>query len=289
MIGGYVGNPASTLVVGADFAAGKGDTLTIDGAATIAGTIDVEPTSLRKTTLTVVSATGPLTLDPAIQSSATHLYSYQVDKVGNALEVTPEAHFVEQAAGFGHPEQAVANSLQSTFDSGATLNGFATLAKIKGDADYASSLRSIAGEGLGAFGAFRINSSRSFTFDLYGGCRRGTSDEPTSDNCTWARVFDRSTDQDARADTVGYHADATTVEVGGQVSSLNDQLALVVALRFRGQHHARRQSRLRADHRQHGDRRRGAELCQNGRVELSAAVDGAYGDYLQHPHHQRRE
>jgi hypothetical protein len=277
IVGGYVGNPGSTLVVGADFAAGKSDTLTIDGAATIAGTIDVEATSLRKTTLSVVSATGPLTLDPAIQSSATHLYSYQVDKVGNALEVTPEAHFVEQAAGFGHPEQAVASSLQSTFDSGATLtNGFAALAKINGDADYASSLRSIAGEGLGAFGAFRINSSRSFTFDLYGGCRRGTSDEPTGDNCTWARLFDRSTDQDARADTVGYHADATTVEVGGQVR-LNDELALVVALGFED-------STMRDDNRDSqitGDTVIGGAALNyaNGPVELSAAIDGAYGDY----------
>ena len=277
IVGGYVGNPGSTLVVGADFAAGKSDTLTIEGAATIAGTIDVEATSLRKTTLSVVSATGPLTLDPAIQSSATHLYSYQVDKVGNALEVTPEAHFVEQAAGFGHPEQAVASSLQSTFDSGATLtNGFGALAKINGDADYASSLRSIAGEGLGAFGAFRINSSRSFTFDLYGGCRRATSDEPTGDNCTWARVFERSTDQDARADTVGYHADATTVEVGGQVS-LNDKLALVFAL-------GSEDSTLRDDNRDSqitGSTAIGGAALNyaNGAVELSGAVDGAYGDY----------
>jgi hypothetical protein len=276
IVGGYIGNPGSTLVVGADFAAGKGDMLTIDGAATIAGTIDVEPTSLRKTTLTVVSATGPLTLDPTIQSSATHLYSYQVDKVGNSIEVTPEAHFVEQAASFGHPEQAVASSLQSTFDDGGALNGFAALAKIKGDADYASSLRSIAGEGLGAFGAFRINSSRSFTFDLYGGCRRATSDEPTGDNCTWARVFDRSTDQDARADTVGYHADATTVEVGGQIR-LNDRLALVVAL-------GSEDSTMRDDNRDSqitGNTAIGGAALNyaNGPVELSGAVDGAYGDY----------
>jgi hypothetical protein len=277
IVGGYIGNAGSTLVVGADFAAGKGDVLTIDGAATIAGTLDVEPTSLRKTTLTVVSATGPLTLDPTIQSSATHLFSYDVDKVGNALEVTPEAHFVAQAASFAHPEQAVASSLQSTFDSGATLtDGFAALAKVRGDTDYSSSLRSIAGEGLGAFGAFRINSSRSFTFDLYGGCRRATSDEPTGDNCTWARVFERSTDQDARADTVGYHADATTVEVGGQFA-LNDKLSLVFAL-------GSEDSTMRDDNRDSritGSTAIGGAALNyaNGPVELSGAVDGAYGDY----------
>jgi uncharacterized protein YhjY with autotransporter beta-barrel domain len=275
--GDYLQKAGGKLVVDADFAAGKSDVLTIDGAATIAGTIDVEAASLRKTTLTVVSANGPLTLNPTIQSSATHLYSYDVGRVGNTLEVTPEAHFVAQAASFGHPEQAVASSLQSTFDSGATLtDGFAALAKVKGDADYASSLRSIAGEGLGAFGAFRINSSRSFTFDLYGGCRRVTSDEPTGDNCTWARVFDRSTDQDARADTVGYHADATTVEVGGQVS-LNDKLALVFAV-------GSEDSTMRDDNRDSqisGNTAIGGAALNyaNGPVELSGAVDGAYGLY----------
>jgi hypothetical protein len=274
--GDYVQKAGGSLVVDANFATGKSDVLTIDGAATIAGTIDVQATSLRKTTLEVVSATGPLTLEPTVQASATHLYSYQVEQVGNTLEVTPQAHFAEQAAGFGHPEQAVANSLQSIFDSGATLNGFSTLQKINGNADYASSLHSIAGEGLGAFGAFRINSSRSFTFDLYGGCREMTSDQKVGDSCTWARVFDRSTDQDARNDTVGYHADAYTLEVGGQVS-LSENLALVVAA---GSENSTLQDDARDSQINGSTAIAGTSLnYANGPVELSGAVDGAYGSY----------
>jgi hypothetical protein len=274
--GDYVQKAGGSLVVDADFAAGKSDVLTIDGAATIAGTIDVQASSLRKSTLDVVSATGPLTVDPTVQASATHLYSYQVEQVGNTLQVTPQAHFVEQAASFGHPEQAVASSLQSIFDSGVTLNGFAALEKINGDTDYASSLRSIAGEGLGAFGAFRINSSRSFSFDLYGGCREMTSDQQVGDSCAWGRVFDRSTDQDARADTVGYHADAYTVEVGGQVS-LTDKLALVVSA-------GSESSTLQDDNRDSqitGNTAIGGAALNyaNGPVQLSGAVDGAYGSY----------
>jgi hypothetical protein len=275
--GAYVQKAGGKLVVDADFASGKSDVLTINGAATVSGTVEVNPTSLRKTTLAVVSSTGPLTVDPNIQSSASHLYSYQFGQVGNTLEVTPQARFVEQAAGFGRPEQAVASSLQSAFDSGATLtNGFAALAKVNGNTDYALSLRSIAGEGLGAFGAFRINSSRSFTFDLYGGCREMTSDGRVGDSCVWGRVFDRSTDQDARADSVGYHADAYTVEVGGQVS-LSDKLALVVAA-------GSESSTLQDDNRDsqiNGNTAiAGAALnYANGPVEVSGAVDGAYGWY----------
>jgi hypothetical protein len=274
--GDYVQKAGGKLIVDADFAAGKSDVLTIDGAATIAGTVDVEATSLRKTTLAVVSSTGPLTLDPSMQASATHLYSYQVDQLGNTLEITPQAHFTQEAAGFGRPEQAVANSLQNIFDSGGTLNGFATLANVKGDADYAASLRSIAGEGLGAFGAFRINSSRSFSFDLYGGCREMTSDQKVGDSCAWARVFDRSTDQDARDDTVGYHADAYTLEVGSQVS-LSENLALVVAA---GSENSTLQDDPRDSQITGSTAMGGAALnYANGPVELSGAVDGAYGWY----------
>ena len=275
--GNYVQKAGGQLVVDADFASGKSDVLTINGAANIAGTVEVNPTSLRKTTLTVVSSTGPLTVDPSIQGSANHLYSYQVGQVGNTLEVTPQAHFTEQAANFSRPEQAVANSLQNTFDSGATLtDGFAALAKVNGDADYASSLRSIAGEGLGAFGAFRINSSRSFSLDLYGGCREMTGDSKVGDSCSWGRVFDRSTNQDARDDTVGYHASAYTVEVGGQVS-LSDKLALVLAA-------GSESSSMQDDNRDsqiNGNTAIGGAALNyaNGPVQLSGAVDGAYGWY----------
>ena len=166
--------------------------------------------------------------------------------------------------------------MQSIFDSGATLSGFTALEKISGDTDYASSLRSIAGEGLGAFGAFRINSSRSFTFDLYGGCREVTSDQTTGDSCAWARVFDRSTDQADRDDTVGYHADATTVEVGGQVS-LNDKLALVLSA---GSESSTLQDSARDSQITGNTAITGAALnYADGPVELSGAVDGAYGWY----------
>jgi hypothetical protein len=275
--GNYAQISSGRLVIDADFASGNSDVLTINGAASISGTVEVDASSLRKSTLAVLSSTGPLTIDPGIQTSATHLYSYQISQLGNTLEVTPQAHFVEQANGLGVPEQAVARSLQSTFDSGATLtDGFAALAKINGNSDYASGLRSIAGEGLGAFGAFRINSSRSFSFDLYGGCREMTGDSKVGDSCAWGRVFDRSTDQDARADTVGYHADAYTIEVGGQVS-LSDELALVLAA---GSESSTMQDDAR-DSQINGNTAifGGALNYANGPVQVSGALDGAYGWY----------
>ncbi len=188
-VGDYVGMAGSKLVLGADFSGGKSDQLTIDGSATIAGQIDVRPTSLRKSTLTVISSTGPLTVDPALRGpEGTHLFDYQVAQSGNTLQVTPQAHFTDQAASLGHTEQGVAGSLQNVFDSGAALDaGFAALAQVKDDVGYAANLRSIAGQGLGAFGAFRINSSRTFSQKLYTGCRELTADTQTTDSCAWSR------------------------------------------------------------------------------------------------------
>lgn len=89
-------------------------------------------------------------------------------------------------------------------------------------------------------------------------------------------MFDRSTDQDARDDTVGYHADATTIEVGGQVS-LGENLALVMAA---GSETSTLQDDSRDSQITGSSAVGGAALnYANGPVEFSGAVNGAYGSY----------
>ncbi len=276
-VGNYVGNPGSTLVVGPDFSGGTSNQLIIEGSATIAGQIDVRPTTLRKNTVTLISSTGPLTLDSAVQTPVTHLFDYELASDANSVQVTPRAHFTDKAATLGHTEQAVAGSLQDVFDSGGAMDAsFADLAQVRGDADYAASLRSVAGQGLGAFGAFRISSSRAFSEKLYIGCRELTSDLQTTDSCSWARVNGGSTDQDAGRDTVGYHADSYTLDVGGQVS-LGEHLALVGSI-------GSEKSQFHGDDlnvRIKGDAAVGGVGLHyvTGHWELSGAVDAAYGWY----------
>ena len=275
--GDYVQQASGKLVIDADFSSGKSDTLTINGAATIAGVVDIVPSTLRKTTLTVLSSTGPLTYQPGLQSSTGMLFDYNVTTVGNSLQVTPEAHFVQQAASIGHLEQAVAANLQSVFDSGAAMDsGFKALSTVQGNANYAPSLRAMSGEGLGAFGAFRISSSRNFVQNLYGGCTEMTSESDAKDSCTWVRAYGNSAHQDPSSDTVGYRADAYTVEIGGQVG-LTDHLALVAAL---GSEHSNFTGDDNTTSITGSAAVGGVGLNYvSGPWQLSTTVDGAYGWY----------
>jgi outer membrane autotransporter protein len=131
-------------------------------------------------------------------------------------------------------------------------------------------------EVLGAFGAFRVNSSRAFAYNLYQGCRELTSDLVTSDSCSWARASDGSTDQSARGDTVGYHANAYTIDFGGQVG-LSDRLALVGSLGYEsnGFHGDDGASHIEGNAALAGV---GVNFV-DGALELSGAIDGAYGWY----------
>jgi hypothetical protein len=276
--GDYVQKAGGTLNIGADLKNAQADTLAVTGKATIAGTVNVNAMSVSNKPVTVLTASGGVSVDPQLkQTDNLALFDFPVVASGNQLEIQPTAHFNDAAASLGKSQKAVAGYLQQLFDSGASMDsGLDALAKLSAGTDYAASLRSMSGEALGAFGAFRVNSSRAFANDLYQGCRELTFDPNTRESCSWARVSGGSTDQDARGDTVGYHADEYTLEVGGQVG-LSDELALVGSLgsqksQFRGDDGA---SRIRGDAALAG---LGLNFAR-GPLELSGAVDSSYGWY----------
>jgi outer membrane autotransporter protein len=219
-----------------------------------------------------------VSLDPQLkQTDNSALFDFPITASGNQLTIQPVAHLSDAAANLGTSQKAVAGYLQKLFDSGASMDdGFTALAHLSGGTDYATSLKSMTGSQLGAFGAFRVNSSRAFANDLYQGCRELTFDRNTGDTCSWARISGSSSDQDARADLEGYHADAQKLEVGGQVG-LSDRLALVGSVgseksQFHGDDGS---SHIKGDAAVAGV---GLNFA-NGPLELSGAVDGAYGWY----------
>ena len=273
--GDYVGKAGSSLVLAADFAGGTGTQLTIDGDAAIEGTVDVRATSMRNAPLVLVNTTGTLAMGTALQSSRTHLYDYALSTDGKALTVTPRAHFAEQAAGHGANARSVAGGLQSLFDSGAAADkAFGRLMLVADDAGYASALESLAGGGLGAFGAFRYSSSRTFAANLYGGCNDLQFASRSADRCGWARVLLSNTTQDASADTLGYKADLWAIQKGLQLP-LSADLALTLSSAYEN-----------TTSRDGGARIRGDSLVGGvglfygpGQFELSGAIDAAYGWY----------
>jgi hypothetical protein len=276
--GDYVQLAGGKLNIDADLKNGSADALAITGKATVAGTVNVQVLSVSNKPATVLTATGGVSLDPQLkQTDNSVLFDFPITATANQLTIQPIAHLSDAAAGLGTDQKAVAGYLQKLFDGGAAMDaGFTALAHLGTDKDYAASLKSMTGSQLGAFGAFRVNSSRAFANDLYQGCRELTFDRNTQDSCSWARISGSSSDQDARADLEGYHADAYMLEVGGQFG-LSDRLALVGSVgseksQFHGDDGS---SHINGDSAVAG---LGLNFA-NGPLELSGAIDGAYGWY----------
>ena len=264
------------LVFDADFAGGSADKLVVNGDAKVADTITVKPSSMRKASLTVVSATGTLTLDPMIKTAASsHLYDYDVKSDGKILTVTPKALFVQKAATHGENAQSVAGNLQSLFDSGVSADkAFGRLMAVADDAGYATALEALSGKSLGAFGAFRFNSSRAFAASLYGGCNDLQFQGKSTDRCGWARILGNTTTQRASTDELGYKAEASAMQMGGQVP-LSDSLALTGSLAYENSTFRDGDARIKGDAMVAGL----GLLYAANRLELSAGIDTAWGWY----------
>ena len=282
--GDYVQEGGGTLNIDADLKSGTADVLAITGKATIAGVVNVNALTVSNKPVTVLTATGGVSLAPQLkQTENSALFDFPVVASGNELYIQPVAHFNDAAAGLDRNDKEMAAYLQKLFDGGVSFaDGFTALAKLPGSSvvsvgnDYATSLRSMSGEALGTFGAFRVNSSREFSEQLYGGCHDLSSDGQSRDSCSWAKFYGSSMDQDARGDTVGYHANAYTLVIGTQVG-LTDQLALVGSI-------GSEQTQLHGD--DQAEQIEGSAAVggvglnyANGPLELSGALDTAYGWY----------
>jgi hypothetical protein len=282
--GDYVQESNGTLNIDADLKSGKADELAITGKATIAGVVNVNALTVSNKPVAVLTATGGVSVDPRLkQIDNSALFDFPVVASGNELDIQPVAHFNDAAAGLDNHKKEMAAYLQKLFDGGASFDdGFTALAKLPGSSvasagnDYATSLRSMSGEALGTFGAFRVNSSRAFSEQLYGGCHDLSSDGQSRDSCSWAKFFGSSMDQDARGDTVGYHANAYTLVIGGQVG-LTDHLALVGSI---GSEKTQLHGDDQAEQIEGSAAVGGVGLnYANGPLELSGALDTAYGWY----------
>ncbi|WP_199555045.1 autotransporter outer membrane beta-barrel domain-containing protein [Sandaracinobacteroides hominis] len=276
MIGNLTQDDSGRLLFDVDFT-GTSDQLTVDGHADIGGTVVVRPSRISNRTVTLLTAQQGVVLHPSGVATAGDfaLYDLPVKVSGNSLQITPEARFVQQAESLGAGHRSVAGSLQALFESGASADeAFNRLAGVSSAASYQSALEQISGKALGSFGSFRFNSSRTFAASLFGGCGQTEPEEKSVDRCAWARALANTATQDAEADVLGYSADATALQMGGQLP-LSDTLALIGSLAYES-------SKFRDDDaRITGDAVVGGLglLYTQERLELSAGIDLAYGWY----------
>jgi hypothetical protein len=269
--GNYSGS--GQLAFDADYAHSSADRLVVNGTANVAS-VAVQPMTVRNTTVPLLTATGGLTIDPQLTAADTSaVFSTRLDHDATTLYATPVARFSELARGLGAASRAVADNLQSRFDSGVPMDdGYTALSKITTQTGYATALNSMSGRSLGSIGAFRFLASRDFVDNLNQGCDAGAQ----QGDCTWGRVQANSASQGETSDALGYRVSTQTYEAGVQ-RDLSDGLTLGGALGYESSHFRDAGGMGTVD----GDGLlAGIGLrYKRGPVELSGVLDGGYEDY----------
>ena len=191
--------------------------MAVQGTAQLGGSVVLNSSDLSNRPVTVLTATGGVTMAPTLQSANTYLIGYQTSVVGNAVQVQPYANFTSAASGLSAANQGLAANLQQIWDSGAGLNGgFSALAAISDPKTLGSALSSIAGASVRGVAATRQAASERF-FDNMINCESvkpgATPFQET--NCGWLRVGGYQTNLSSDGDA-GFHQTATTYQIGGQ-------------------------------------------------------------------------
>ncbi len=279
MTGHLVQGSNGRLVVDTNHTTGQADRLEVQGSVQLAGTVEVHPVTMANRAVTVLTASDGVNVDAGLHATRMQLFRFETQAQGNSLLIQPHAEFTQQAAGLGQNQQRVAAHLQELWRSGSDLgSGFTALANVADAGSYARALNSLSGQTIGAIAVFRYSASQSFVTTMLDGCptyeQAGITDE--EDNCGWARIFGRATDQNATADSLGYRADAWTMQTGAQVR--------VAPNWFLGGSIAYESSDFRGDGgiaKVNGDSLLlGATLrYQSGPWQISGAVDFGYGWY----------
>ncbi len=207
------------LVVDTDHAARRGDMLTVQGAAAIAGRVETHPVSVANAPVTVLTATGGVTLDPATTGTQTVAFNFLPLSDGSSLRIQPRADFVNVAGGLGAAQAAVAAHLQQVWDSGGTLggNGFTLLAGINDRASYGRAMDTLSGQTLGAIAAWRFASSQTFVSNMQS-CPAFVDESLTlrEETCSWVRATGGTATQNSLNGALGYRVNTETVQAGGQ-------------------------------------------------------------------------
>jgi len=219
MTGNLVQGSGGRMVVDTDHAARRADLLTVQGTAAIAGKVETRPISVTNAPLTVLTATGGVTLDPATTGSSSLAFNFRPETDGQSLIVRPRADFVHAAGGLSSMQRRVAGSLQAAWDQGGSLggSGFAQLAGLQDQGSYTRALDTLSGQTVGAISASRFASSLGFVSNMQS-CPAfvGESLLMQEESCLWARASGGSSIQDATGGSLGYRMNAESIQVGRQ-------------------------------------------------------------------------
>lgn len=192
--------------------------LSVDGVATLAGTVAVNPITLAKTETTILTSRGGIKMADTPRSEATHIFIYETAVDGAALTLSTAADFTG-ASGGGGVNASLAGHLQDIWKDGSPGFGaaFADLANVTGSADYSETLDLLSGRGVSAVSAARFDASlklvnRAFSCPTFIGSTAVLGER----DCGWFRAEGTSFDKDGGSGSVGYDGTAGILMIGGQ-------------------------------------------------------------------------
>jgi uncharacterized protein YhjY with autotransporter beta-barrel domain len=192
------------------------DYLQVDGTASIDGVIVPRAITLLPGTVPVVTAGTLVSTADALDSL---LFRWDATQSGNTLSITPSSNFTPAGVRLNRSQASLANYFSQAWANAdaAFATQFAYLSQIASPQDYAAALNAFSGQDIQA---------QSIAFANTAGAILGA---PLScpvfvdrgvllgeDNCAWATISGRWTNQGTTNSIQGYDVTTTSYRIGGQ-------------------------------------------------------------------------
>ncbi len=220
--GNFVQTATGRIVTTADFAGGRAGRLVITRNATLAGGIQLAPTTLLPNiALPVVEVNG--TVSGGLSGIPSTLFGYQVTRSANLFHIqASSADFTPVGFVLSASQAQVASHLQSAWDRGghpalAPLFALLGAAADRDQATYAAQLRQLSADSTVAPGARAAAGTQAFANNAMS-CPQfeGTTAMLVEGQCAWLRVTGRVTSQDSGNGVGRYGYNTMTWQIGGQ-------------------------------------------------------------------------
>ncbi|MGF6227305.1 uncharacterized protein YhjY with autotransporter beta-barrel domain [Inquilinus ginsengisoli] len=190
--------------------------LQVDGTATLDGKIVPTVLTLLPGALPVVTA-GHLT--STADGLDAMLFHWDTAQSGNTLTLAPRSDFKPGGVALNDSQSSLAGYYGRAWDNGdkAFATRFAQLSTINDRSDYKAALDAWSSKAAHAQSIALANSAGTILGAAMS-CPVFIDDSVLlgEDNCAWAKVTGRWTDQSSTSDTQGYYVSGTTYRIGAQ-------------------------------------------------------------------------
>jgi hypothetical protein len=214
--GNFTQTSTGQLGVTIDSLLGAVDNLQVGGSASIDGVIVPTAVTLLPGTVSVVTGKTLVSTADALDSL---LFHWDTAQSGNTLSIAPRSSFKPGGVSLNDSQSSLAGYYGRAWDNGdkAFATRFAQLSTINDRSDYKAALGAWSSKAAHAQSIALANSAGTILGAAMS-CPVFIDDSVLlgEDNCAWAKVTGRWTDQSSTSDTQGYYVSGTTYRIGAQ-------------------------------------------------------------------------